>query len=134
MKFASDAGVTAPQPSANRIGSKPATTLEGMDPSDSSSTSLPAESAHRNETAASAIESSTCCPPAPRSRAKSAAVMACDANTAVTLSHTVWRTNTGTPPAGSAWFMAIPEYACITGSSTARSRYGPSLPNPDSDT
>ena len=40
--------------------------------------------------------------------ANSAAVIACAANSAVTLSAAVWRRNTGTPSAGSAWFVAKP--------------------------
>ena len=78
-----------------RIGSKPATRLDGMLPSASISTSLPAASTHRNDTTASSIDSSTCWPPAPRSRANSAAVMAWTAVSAVTLSAAVWRRKTG---------------------------------------
>ena len=48
----------------------------GCEPSPSSSTSLPAASTHRNDTTASSIDSSTCWPPWPRSRASSAAVIA----------------------------------------------------------
>ena len=56
--------MTIPQPSVKRSGRKPATKLEFCDPSASRSTSLPAESAHRNETTASIIDSSMCWPPA----------------------------------------------------------------------
>ena len=49
-KSASEVGVTMPHPSRKRIGGKPATKLDRIDPSESSSTSLPAESAQRNET------------------------------------------------------------------------------------
>ena len=59
-KSASEVGVTIPQPSSKRMGWKPATNDEFWEPSVSSSTSLPAESAHRNDTTASAIDSSTC--------------------------------------------------------------------------
>ena len=103
-----------PQPSVKRIGRKPATKLESCEPSASSSTSLAAESAHRNETTASIIESSMCWPPLPRSRANSAAVIACAAYSAVTLSAAVCRRNTGMPSSGSAWFAARPPYAWIT--------------------
>ena len=75
-----------------------------------------------------------CWPPAPRSRANSAAVIACAAYSAVTLSAAVWRRNTGMPSAGSAWFAARPPYAWITVSYALRSRYGPVGPNPESDT
>ena len=107
-KSASDVGVTMPQPSENRIGRKPATKLECWVPSDSSSTSLAAESAQRNETTASIIESSTCWPPRPRSRANSAAVIAWLAYSAVTLSAAVWLQEGGHAVVGSAWFAAKP--------------------------
>ena len=100
----------------------------------SSSTSLAAESAQRNDTTASIIDSSRCWPPRPFARANSAAVIACDAYSAVTLSAAVWRRNTGTPSAGSAWLAASPPYAWITVSYALRSRYGPTAPKPDSDT
>ena len=66
----------------------------------SSSTSLPAESAQRNDTTASVIDSSRCWPPAPFARANSAAVIAWLAYSAVTLSAAVCRRNTGTPVVG----------------------------------
>jgi hypothetical protein len=55
-----------------------------------------------------------CCPPAPRSRAKRAAVIACAAASAVALSATMLRTSSGAPVRGSAWEAAIPESAWIT--------------------
>ncbi len=68
-----------------------------------------AASGQRNAMAASNIASSMCCPPAPRSRAKSAAVIAWAAVYAVTLSQTRLRSAVGLPVAGSVCTPAIPE-------------------------
>ena len=47
--------------------------------------------------------SRTCCPPAPRSRAKSAAVTACATHIAEALSATTLRTRSGTGNSGCFW-------------------------------
>ena len=64
-KSASVVGTTMPQPSRKRMGWKPALKLDAIVPSDSSRTSLPADSAHRNDTTASAMPISRCWPPRP---------------------------------------------------------------------
>ena len=86
-----------------------------------------------NATTASSMASRTCWPAPVRSRASSAAVIACAAVTAVSLSGTITRSMRGRPPPPP-WIDASPESAWITGSYTRLCAYGPLSPKPLIDT
>jgi hypothetical protein len=70
-----------------------------------------AASGHMNATAVSSIASSMCWPAPVRSRLNSAAVTACAAVYAVSLSQRSWRLSCGTRDCGSPCTSARPEYA-----------------------
>jgi hypothetical protein len=70
-----------------------------------------AASGHMKATAMSSMATSTCCPAPVRSRANRAAVTACAALCAVSLSHSSWRLSCGSRVSGSPCTSASPEYA-----------------------
>ena len=72
--------------------------------------------AHRNASTASSIDSRTCCPSPVRSRASSAAVIACDAVIAVSLSGRIVRNMRGRASSEPACTVASPEKPWISGS------------------
>ena len=74
---------------------------------------------HRNATTLSSIDRRTCWPRPVRSRASSAAVIACAAIRPVTLSGTMVRTSRGRASSEPAWIVVSPESAWISGSYTA---------------
>ena len=72
--------------------------------------------AHINASTASSIDNRTCCPSPVRSRASSAAVIACEAVIAVNLSGKIVRNSRGRASSEPACTVASPENPWITGS------------------
>ena len=86
---------------------------------------VPAVSSHMKLATTSTIDSCTCCPPAPRSRASNAAVMAWLTCIAVSLSANNCWYCAGSPVCASVWLIATPAKACTTLSYAALPDIGP---------
>ena len=85
----------------------------------------------RKEITVSSMESRMCCPSPVRSRAKSAAEIACATAKPVSLSGRMVRTSAGRRSSLAACTVVRPESDCTSGSNTGLCAYGPVSPNPE---